>query len=185
MFYCPKCQNIFNISKDLVNDQIGSGQVNYEFIIKSIIEDDINEEVKKIISRSDFSLEDLSKHPDFRKFGKIKKDIIYNKINDLIPETNISEDNKTEMFAYFNCKNCAYTEPIEPGTKIYSKSSSNVNSDFKYMKYSDIIPYTRKYTCPNKECKSHTDFTKKEAKFFRVHNTFKVKYICLACDTIF
>lgn len=185
MFYCPKCQNIFNISKDLVNDQVGQGNINYDELMSKLIKDTIDDNIKSIISSPSFSIENINKHPDFKKLHKNKKDEIHNIIIELMSGNLDLNKTPNDIVAYFSCKNCAYTEPITPGTKIYSKSSSYNITDYSNIKHSDILPYTRKYTCVNKDCVSHKDPAKKEAKFFRIHNTFKVKYICLACETIF
>ena len=88
------------------------------------------------------------------------------------------------------CNNCGYMKPIPEGTLIFSKVSTDIaqsysTSDFKDMVYSDILPRTRKYICPNTKCESHTNPQKKEASFFRMNNTFKVKYVCQTCSTVF
>ena len=79
---------------------------------------------------------------------------------------------------------------MKPGTLIFSKYSNDISQsytskDSSIMKYSDILPKTRKYKCPNSECESHHDLSKKEATFFRMNNNVQIKYICNACDTSF
>ena len=93
---------------------------------------------------------------------------------------------------YFVCKNCGNSETIKEGTMILSKNKSSEksgNSDTtdinvkEYLQMS-ILPRTRQYHCPNENCESHKVPDKKSAVFFRQENTYKVRYICETCETL-
>ncbi|QKF94076.1 DNA-directed RNA polymerase subunit 9 [Fadolivirus algeromassiliense] len=216
MYFCPNCNNVFDITKtskqeggneelefetssdmtssssDLINEMKGGA--------KSDIYDDIIERIlhhKKIDQNeiTKISIDDLTKSNAYKKLKHHDREYIYNKFQDLLPldKKKISKDDalkQTIEKAYFICNNCGYLKPIDEGTLIFSKVSSDISqsyssSDTKDMIYSDIIPRTRKYVCPNSKCESHINFEKREASFFRMNNTFKVKYVCQACGTDF
>lgn len=188
MFYCPTCKNTYDISKDVVKPQTGGTQIDYDYVVQNVA----NPEVEKTIKDTNFSMELLTKSVEFRKLSKSQKEYIYNKVLYILPDDKkmLSTDIKEGATAYFHCKNCSNTEEIKPGTRVYGISTDNHTSvsnknTSKEMIHSDILPITRKYTCANAQCISHTDPSKREAKFFRVSNSYKIKFICIACETIF
>lgn len=186
MFFCPTCKNMYDISKDIIKSQHGKGMIDYDNIVLNIDDD-----ITKIVKDDAFTIDEIYKAAEFKKLNKSQKEYIINKIEHMLPEKKKEfVKTETEMTAYFNCKNCSNTEPIVPGTKIYSLSTDNLSanqdlSNYHNMIYSDILPITRKYKCENPKCISHTDASKKEAKIFRINNTYKIKLICLACEAIF
>ena len=187
MFFCPTCKNTFDISKSITINTAaigGANKINYNELIDNIIDEKYDE---NIIKDSDFNLNEITKNENYKKLKKNQKEFIINAIQNILPnsESNLDQD-IVDGIAYFRCNNCSYVEPIPPKTKIYAKTVSNtiIDTNYKNMIYSNIIPYTRKYTCPNSKCESHTDDTKREAKFFRLNGTYKLKFICMACDTI-
>ena len=195
MYFCPNCNNIFDITKNTVEEdgekQVGGNkQIDYIEIINKIIKDeDITaNDVKNIL------LDDLVKDPAYKKLSGVQKTVVYNTVQQLIPneikkavleekQDNTNSDNK----AYFICKNCGYLKPIGEDTLIFSRVSSDISqsytvTDVSEMANSDILPRTRKYVCSNSKCISHTDPSKREAVFFRINNSYVVKYVCLACN---
>lgn len=210
MYFCPNCNNVFDITKsssqaggNISSDEseilttssdsfkmIGSGSdSDYENIIKKLVnrEEIVENDLIKI------SLDELIKSTSYKKLNSKQREFVYNHIQDLLPlekKKIIKEDigKQSSEKAYFICKNCGYMRPIEESTLIFSRVSSDIaqsytTSDFKDMAYSDILPRTRKYLCANDKCISHKDPIKREAVYFRLNNSFKVKYICLACGT--
>jgi len=208
MFFCQNCNNAFDIAKSTqsikVGDttaintpnidqeggfQIGSGK--YTDLVNKTLNNSLTEkEVDGI------NLDDLIKSDDYKKLSKKEKQIVYNKVQDVLPrdKKKISKDSvdklSDKVLAVFICNNCGFTKEIEPQTKIFSRTSDNIAqsytiNDYKNMLHSKILPFTRKYNCPNSECKSHTDPKEKEANFFRLNNSYKVKYICRSCGTDF
>lgn len=206
MYFCPNCNNVFDITKgssetfsggngdDLIPEfdlaMFGGADDFYDKILMKVIDGEKLDagEINKI------SLDDLVQSITYKKLKLSQKQYVYNKIQEQLPLSKKKVFNDTEIKstekAYFICNNCGYKKPIKKNTLIFSKVASDVaqsysSSDTINMKYSDILPRTRKYICPNKYCDSHTNFSKREAVFFRTNNTFKVKYICLACDETF
>jgi hypothetical protein len=146
----------------------------------------------------------ITKLGSFKKLNSVQKDFAFNKMmefvvkNDPVSTTNTSEGgnketpNKTEKNiagAYFLCKNCGYNEPIEEGTLIVSRTSTESSHEFiEHGNYKDMIhintlPITRRYICANDKCESHNDHKKREAVFFRVDGTYRVRYVCKTCQT--
>lgn len=161
--------------------------MNYSDVINKIINGEDTNDVNNI------SLTDLVKDPSYKKLSANQKQFVYNKIQELIPNELKKEElegkggNATTDKAYFICNNCGYLKPIGEDTLIFSRVSSDVSqsytsSDISEMANSDILPRTRKYICSNPKCISHTDLSKREAVFFRLNNSYSVKYICLACN---
>lgn len=210
MYFCPNCNNVFDITKSSSQagggyisseeseltttsdsfNMVGSGpESDYDNIIKKVLHD---EEIKSN-DLDKISLDDLIKTTAYKKLNSKQREFVYNHIQDLMPlekKKIIKEDigSQSSEKAYFICKNCGYMKPIEDGTLIFSRVSSDIaqsytTNDYKDMAFSDIIPRTRKYLCTNEKCISHKDNLKREAVYFRLNNSFKVKYICLACGT--
>lgn len=196
MYYCPNCSNLFTITNNIDNvinknnesniKQKG-GDVNYEKLISDIADK------KDVEIPTNISLNKLVEVNTYKKLSLKDKEYVYNKISDSLVKKNIqhtSNANATKKKIYFKCLTCGTHEEIKDVKLIFNSigsdiSQSYVTSDFSNMKYSDIIPRTRKYICPNKKCPSHTNLHRREAVFFRLNNSFRVKYICLACDTNF
>jgi len=166
--------------------------------------DDINDIINKILDNEEITtdtignipFDDIIKSITYKKLKGKDKEIVFNKIQDILPveQKQVIQENQEKKqqfeYSYFRCTNCGFLKKIEPRTLIFSKVSSDiaqnyVTSDVSIMKHSDILPRTRKYICPKKDCESHTNPEKREAVFFRMNNTFRVKYICTTCDTNF
>lgn len=206
MFFCPNCNNSFDITRTKTaqegkgkghEKEITGGDNSYQDIIDKVINNTFisEDEVK------DIDMEKLTKQPEFKDLKSKQKEIVFNKIHDLLPTEkkkvkNIQDDGSEKedinenLLAYFVCNNCGYSEIIKPGTKIFSRTSESLSqnytvNDYSEMVNSDILPRTRKYVCPNNECVSHKDISKREAVFFRLINSYKIKYVCTACDTDF
>lgn len=89
---------------------------------------------------------------------------------------------------YFICENCNNHEIMPKNTLVLRKTkisdtitlTETDNNDIINM---DYLPHTRNYKCPNKECESHKDNSKRDAIFKRFYKTYKNKYICTACLT--
>jgi hypothetical protein len=148
------------------------------------------------ISITNVNIQDLMKSQAYKKLKVKHKEYVDNKIQDLLPldkkKITVDAVDKTgeDMIAYLLCKNCGYASKINPGTKIFSRASEDIAQSYDVTDYSDllnsdILPRTRKYVCPNKQCESHKDGTKREAVFFRLNNTYKIKHICCTCKTVF
>ena len=187
MFFCPNCNNSFDISKT-AEIQTG-GQDKYVNLIKDILDKKKEldtEEVKKL------SMKDLTDANSYKKLTSEQKELVTNTLSDIIPSSKDTLIKKTDKQSQvvFICTNCGYSKKIEPKTKIFSRISTEVSknystNEFKDMINSDILPRTRKYICPKKDCASHKDPSKREAVFMRRNNSFRVVYMCTSCESIF
>lgn len=98
-----------------------------------------------------------------------------------------NSDEESKIIAAFICFNCGNQEPIKNKTLILSKIAEQSNdfedvSYYKNMINAPYLPRTRKYICPNKDCISHTKHDKREAVFFRIGDSYKIRYVCTACS---
>lgn len=206
--FCPTCNNILNISKNPPKNRQTINITNFETpnTVSSIdnnnlIVDDIDDEMNddKVIENilnllsqnidvpeyelSDFKLEQFSKHKFYQKLDKKTKSIVNAKLSAFFEKL---EDSTS---AFYHCAICSYSKPIEPGMLIASRigsSSENTYMNIDKMKnriYNSVLPYTRKYICTNKNCVSHTDFSKREAVMFRNGNSVQIWYTCCACQS--
>ena len=214
MFFCPNCNNSFDISKNIPIQTGGfkydEGEEIYETpssetISSSQTGGDQNEElIQKILNNQplseeeikDVSVKNITQTDVFKRLMPKFREYIYNKIQDLLPNEKKKIIHAKEQAplgenpAFFLCNNCGYNKKINPGTLIFSRSSESISqrystTDYTNMLHSDILPRTRRYRCPNEDCISHKDPEKKEAIFFRMNNSYRVKYICVACGTDF
>lgn len=203
--FCPNCNNILDITKstgqvggakDEQNDQTSDSESSTEHqTSKSLVQKLLQNYKIDSETVSSMDLDDIVKSDEYKKLDVDQKEYVFNKIQDLKPSTEKKESfektvTKTTDKAYFICNSCGYLKPIEEGALIFSRVSSDIvqnyaGSEVNDMKFSSILPRTRKYICPNKKCESHNDDSKREAVFFRLNNTYRIKYICLACDVIF
>jgi len=184
MFYCPKCLNIYNITKSLKNkDQVGGAKL--EDIVDKILK---NEDIENY-KFDENDLDDLPRLQNFKKLTNKQKDFVYNFINELIEKKPKKETkNMPHREMYFLCKNCGNSETIKEGTIIVSRESSrnvSLDNNFNAKEYlqMNILPRTRQYSCPNDKCESHKKAEVKSAVFMRLPNTYKVRYICESCET--
>lgn len=123
--------------------------------------------------------------PNCNNIYEITKNVKNNKKDDPLenqPDANIQK-------AYYICKNCGTNEQIKPGSVIIKKTSDVQQTTYddpqkaKNMLHAPYLPRTRKYICTNTKCISHTDHSKREAVFYRMTNSFRLRYICAACET--
>ena len=177
MYFCPKCNYSFDISKAGAEDKAE------EDTRKSL---DIDGALKRLKAgkklndyKADFTAEDLEKND------------IYMKLDD---------DEKEQMKALFNtnasiggimfkCNNCNYKKRINETIRLYQLNVDSVYSvyrsmdDNKLLFLNPIYPRTHDYTCKNINCVSHKDETNKEAVFFREKDSYLTNYVCGVCHS--
>lgn len=175
MYFCPKCNYSFDISKAGADDKAE------EDTRKSL---DIEGAIKRLkagknlnIYKADFTLEELESDKNYMK---------------------LEDDEKEKMKALFNtnaaiggimfkCNNCSYKKRINETIKLYQLNVDSVYSvyrsmdDNKLLFLNPIYPRTRDYTCKNINCVSHKDETNKEAVFFREKDSYLTNYVCGVC----
>lgn len=221
MFFCPNCNNTFDIAR--TKTQSG-GEIDDELIwedsLTSELQPDFNSDtpesdyyseggksrselLQRIIEDQEVSsediknitLKDLTADPDFKKLKAKEKELVYNRIQDLLPKgekkflQEKTDRYKDEDFTYFVCNNCKYAKKIDEGTLIFSRTADTdskvITTDMSDMIHNSILPRTRKYICPNDDCQSHKDPNKREAVFYRIGDSYRVHYLCTSCKTSF
>ena len=161
MFFCPNCDNLFDIAKNPPTRPLQGGGENKDL---EKMEQNLKAEEEQ---EKEKEKEQEQKQNENQIVGGARQDV------------------KT---AYFICKSCGYSEPMKTGTVIVRRITEAEHESADTSVYKDMInakelPYTRNYICPNKSCKTHTHPERKEAQFFRTDN-YKVKYICNECKTL-
>ncbi len=184
MFYCPKCLNIYNITKSTQSTgQTGGAKLD------DVIEKILNNEDIEDVKLNEDDLNQLNKLDSFKKLPNKQKDYIFNYISDKIQKKKIiNKDDKILKKMFFICKNCGNSEPVKEGSMIVSRQTNKeliTDSAFNPKEYLEmkILPRTREYNCLNTKCDSHTNSEKKSAVFMRVNGTYKIRYICESCET--
>ena len=190
--FCKNCNNILEISKSdfkqISNDTTPSElsdsslSINYDDIIDKL---DNNVNISSnILDNIDFvQLQNLKKLKDMPNKNKIK---IKKKISELIELKENEEDN---VKAFYVCKNCFYSKPINNGELLVSKLNTNNVSEiifkdkYKNRLNSSIYPRTTNYICKNSKCKTHNGF-QKEAIFIRENNSTVTWYVCSVCTEV-
>lgn len=198
MFFCVNCDNIYDITKmdakeinntidteiDAITDTNTETSINVDELINKLINDEPQE--KKDVGF--LTVTQITNNNNYKKLSVANKKKVTVNFKKIIDQTN-QELAPAPIFtsAHFMCNNCGHKEPIKPGTQIikknYNVSSNITNKDYKDMIHVPYIPRTRDYVCPNDKCKSHKDHTQREAVFFRMDNSYKVKYVCSSCKT--
>lgn len=166
MFYCSECSNIYDITKDPT--QIISVQQTKE---------NTSSELSSMSSSDSDNKNVPIEEP------KEKQNIQRQKSGQN------ERENPNQM--YFICHECQNYESIKPGTRILTKTSIDVSKEYRnsklkpdYLINITTLPRTRNYICPNKECVSHSDLSKREAVMNKFGESYTVTYICTACKTI-
>jgi hypothetical protein len=191
--FCPECDGVLDVSRaptkktyDLDMSPSSVSEEGEDKIIKIIDKILKHEEVDDLLEN--IKLEQITGHEYFQKLDKTKKEIVNGKIEKYIAKLS-SHDSSTQ--AYYVCKTCSWSQKIKPGTQILSKIGGNnqatyLNVDrYKNKIHSRILPFTRNYICPNKDCSGNKDPKKHEAVMFRVNDTLRTMYTCCACQTVF
>uniref|UniRef100_A0A6C0DBG7 Uncharacterized protein n=1 Tax=viral metagenome TaxID=1070528 RepID=A0A6C0DBG7_9ZZZZ len=173
MYFCPKCNYSFDISKSF-----GSDSTENKVALKKP-----NEAMKLFESndsfnnfKAEFKFEELECNSKFKKLNETEKE----KFNKLFQVNNI-------LGAEFKCYNCNYTKEINESVLLYQYDLTEKNSkiknieDNKLLSNNPILPRTHDYICKNSSCKTNTSKAKKEAVFFRDKYTYNINYICCVC----
>jgi DNA-directed RNA polymerase subunit M/transcription elongation factor TFIIS len=180
MYFCPKCNYSFDISKNVASDK--TDQTTEEDTRKKL--DNVESAIKRLKAgkslnayKAEFTLEDLESNPHYIKLEDEDKE----KLNVLF--------NTTSSIGgiMFKCNNCNYKKKINETIKLYQLNIDSVYSvyrsmdDNKLLFMNPIYPRTHDYSCKNINCISHKDETNKEAVFFREKDSYLTNYICGVC----
>jgi len=174
MYFCPKCNYTFDVTKTMLDSD------NKVEIVSSLA--DILKKIKnkdKLTNiKLNISLNILEKDDEYKKL----KTPIQNKIKSLI-----NKENTNTMI--FKCINCNFESNIDTTIRLYYlnlKKDIDVKSsieDNKIYVHNPILPRTKDYTCKNINCLTHKNKKNKEAVYIKNENTFNLKYICTVCFT--
>ena len=190
--FCPECDDILDISriptKKIYDVDVSPSSVSDEgedkvsTLITKLLKEKQDSDVEDLIEN--LKIEQITSHNAFQKLDKAKKTSVSEKLEKLFAKIDISTQ------AYYVCKTCLWSQKIKPGTQILSKmgmgsQGSYLNLDkYRNMANCKILPYTRNYICPNKDCPGNKDLIKHEAVFYRIDNTMNTMYTCCACRQV-
>ena len=179
MYFCPKCNYSFDISKATAEDKDQPVEDNRKIL------DNVESALKRLKAgknlndyKADFKLEDLESHKIYIKLDDEDKDKM--KVLFEGPSSQIGG-------IMFKCNNCNYKKKINETIRLYQLNIDSAYSVFrsiddnKLLFMNPIYPRTRDYTCKNINCISHKDEKNKEAVFFREKDSYLTNYICGTC----
>jgi hypothetical protein len=173
MYFCPKCNYSFDISKTVDTD------VNTDKIILKKVSDSIklfetNTSFENY--KAEFKTEDLEKNSKFKKLSDIDK----KKFEELF-------NMPVSSGAQFKCNNCNYSKDIVESVLLYQYTIDNKTTTVKSLEDNELLcnnptlPRTHDYICKNVLCPTLKKNMKKEAVFFRERDSYKINYICTIC----
>jgi hypothetical protein len=173
MYFCPKCNYSFDITKSSGED-LRKELLTPEDVIKRIRADkDLTNYFVK------FDRNELIKNKKFKKLSKEQQDSI-----DLLYQSYSFDGIE------FKCLNCNFSKPINYSIKLYEidLNDDNVSTyksveDNKLIVANPILPRTKDYNCKNMNCITHKDNSKKEAVFYKDKRTHNLIYVCGVCYT--
>lgn len=177
MYFCPKCNYSFDISKNVVSDKPDQDDTRKKI-------DNIENAIRKLKAgksfndyKAEFSLEDLEADDNYIKLEGEEKE----KMKKLFSPFSSSGG------IMFKCNNCSYKKKINETIRLYQLNVDSIYSvyrsmdDNKLLFLNPIYPRTHDYNCKNINCISHKDETNKEAVFFREKDSYLTNYVCGVC----
>jgi hypothetical protein len=175
MYFCPKCNYSFDISKSITSDNEDN---KYKLDTPDIAIQKIKSGKSLEEYSANFKLDDLESNKLYETLSddeKIQLNSLFTK-----PASNISG-------IMFKCNNCNYNKKIKETIKLYQMNVDSIYSVFrslddnKLLSLNPIYPRTKDYICKNINCITHKDTNKKEAVFFREKDSYLTNYICAVC----
>lgn len=103
----------------------------------------------------------------------------------------VNADNNNHLIYY--CRNCGHEDNNLTTTSNICVSKTNIkrkeqkysHNVNEYTKLDPTLPRINTIKCPNYECKSNKDETKREIIYIRYDDTnMKYIYLCSICDTM-
>jgi hypothetical protein len=175
MYFCPKCNYSFDISKAST----------------------IGEDTRKKLDTPESALKRLKAGKQLNNYmANFEKDMlennkIYLKLSDDEKhQLNILFESATNYGGIeFKCNNCNYRKRITETIKLYQMNVNNTTTtyrsayDNKLLAMNPIYPRTKDYTCKNINCITHKDGLLREAIFFREKDSYLTNYVCTICHS--
>ena len=193
---CKRCNELLDVTRSLKKDQPDQEDIdtvssseherNYEKIVEQLLK-------KKNISIDDIDLneaeiKELQKSAHYKKRNAKEKKIIKSKLSSMIEKMEGNNDSGGQD--YYFCSNCSYSEPIQSGDILVSRSSEATTGHDPIYKiklrnqmFSQVLPHTREYNCRNNKCPTHKGVPR-SAKFFRQAKTTHTWYLCEVCNEL-
>lgn len=209
MKFCPNCNNLLNISKappvarnmdteidtdadtDITitdNDtDVGTDTKKNIDTIGNLI--DLLSDPEKInqVDSDDITVHKIEQITKHKKFAELDKKTKMNILMKITPYYEKIEDSNN---AFYACKNCLFSKPIDAGSLIMTKKNNDFDNTYvnidklRNRLNSDVLPLTRNYVCHNNKCETHTGKVPREAVFFRTNGNAQVWFICKVCKTL-
>jgi hypothetical protein len=175
MYFCPKCNYSFDISKASTNDNEHDSRKKLDKPEEAIKRLNANKDLSEYMAT--FSMEELENNNQYIKLD----DDMKNKLSILF--------SKTTNYGgiMFKCNNCNYQKNIKETIKLYQLNVDTIysvyrsNDDNKLLFLNPIYPRTHDYSCKNINCITHKDESRKEAVFYREKDSYLINYICGVC----
>ena len=165
--FCPKCNFMLDIKKNIDFKKLD----NIDKIIVSLINENINIDIK-------VTLNDIKKNLKYKQLSDSNKKIL---------ENNYNKYKKLNKTGFYKCLNCGFFKNISTGTVLIDSNKSDLYKGDLYLqlqKNNNILPRTKDYICPNVKCKANDKkFSDREAIFYRLNKTYRLKYMCCICNT--
>lgn len=155
MFFCPQCNNSFDIARgtdpslsggfdDHVANFTADFTVSSDTLSSDILSSDGGDSISNIINKlldnisispdsiANLSVSDFTKHPLYKSLDSTSKSLVFNKLQDLLPKhkKKIMHAKSSRPFvgnAFFVCNNCGYAKKISEGTRIFSRGSDSAS----------------------------------------------------------
>ncbi len=173
MYFCPKCEYTFDISKSTGDEGDTRKELpNAEEAFKRL------KGGKNLANyKANFTKEELESHKIFAKLDDASKESLMTLFDTVTSYGGIM----------FKCNNCNYSKKIKDTIKLYQMNVDTVYSVFrsiednKLIAMNPILPRTHDYDCKNINCITHKDQSNKEAVFFREKDSYLTNYVCTVC----
>lgn len=174
--YCKNCHNSLEITRNTKRDDTNVRSINKPEDLAKLKTSDGEQYIVN------FNEGTLRYYILENKIGKEEEKELYKKFKSLIKQ----QKNVAQFI--FLCNSCNTSYVIQPGTVFYNISFENKNKneddeDVNIKILDPILPRSKDYVCPKRECDSHKDLANKEAVFYRTGNGYHIKYICCMCKT--
>ena len=172
MYFCPKCNYSFDISKST----------------KTIDDRKKINEPREILKRlkgyknlsnyiATFPKSELTEHKIYKTLSKEEQNQL---------EVVFSE-NKVFGGIEFKCINCNFRKQINESVTLYQMNIKSQFNEYKSIEDNKILalnpiyPRTKDYTCKNINCITHTNTENKEAVYYREKESYETNYLCTVC----
>ena len=165
--FCPDCHNLLDLKKNINLVQVEEVDKFIELLLNGTI--NISSNIK---------LDKLKSSNKYKKLSSDEHSII---IDNYEKYTNLNK------FGFYYCLNCNYFKNINNGTILIDNSKvkdTNSSLFLDLQAENKILPRTRDYVCPNKNCKANNKlFKDREAVFYRIDKSYRISYLCCLCKT--